>query len=401
MAKRALLASYGGGHAEIIAKLARALMASGFETEIIGFTTAYQFFKRQGLEAKSVVTLLDPDKGADETFRLAAQPFLGGQSHHDVSAAETEAYFTLGLRALAEEYGLDAALGMVRANGRTAFKPVSVIERYLRRTKPDVVVTTTSPRYEHAMLQAARRVGIPSLAVSDLFLVHEQNWIVAGDYAEHLTVISPLVAQELRDAGLEGTKMHVTGNPVFDSLLLRPENAEIRTTLRRKLGIDTKKVVLWPSAVIADKMFYGRACSSVEAVVNAFERLCRSSPDFTYLVRPHPNSPFRLPANAEHGILDWELLTSEEALLVSDVVCVELSTMGLQAALMGKPVVCVAFDDVVRYPKYGLAKTAANVEDAVNILLSGDYLTSATAEFGMPPLGTATKRIIGLIESIT
>ncbi len=400
MAKRALLASYGGGHAQIIATLARALKDAGYDTEIIGFTTAYQFFKRQGLEANSVVSLLDTDKSADEPYRLAVQPFLGGQSHPDISAAETQAYFTLGLRALAEEHGLDAALGMVRAKGRTAFKPVSVIERYLRRTKPDVVITTTSPRFEHAMLQAARRVGIPSLAVSDLFLVHERNWIVSGDYAEHLTVISPLVAQELRDAGLEGTEVHVTGNPVFDSLLLRPEHAEIRTDLRRKLGIDDKKVVLWPSAVIEDKLFYGRACSSVEAVVNAFERLCRIDPAFTYLVRPHPNSPFELPADAVHGILDWKLLTSEEALLVSDVVCVELSTMGLQAALMGKPVICVAFDDVVSYPEYGLAKTAANVEEAVNTLLSGDYASRATAEFGMPPLGTATQRIIDLVGSI-
>lgn len=400
MAKRALLASYGGGHAHIIATLARALKDADYETEIIGFTTAYQFFKRQGLDANSVVSLLDTDKSADEPYRLAVQPFLGGQSHPDISAAETEAYFTLGLRALAEEHGLDAALGMVRAKGRTAFKPVSAIERYLRRTKPDVVITTTSPRFEHAMLQAARRVGIPSLAVSDLFLVHERNWIVSGDYAEHLTVISPLVAQELRDAGLEGTEIHVTGNPVFDSLLLRPEHAEIRTNLRKKLGIDDKKVVLWPSAVIEDKLFYGRACSSVQAVVNAFERLCQTDPAFIYLVRPHPNSPFELPAGAAHGILDWKLLTSEEALLVSDVVCVELSTMGLQAALMGKPVICVAFDDVVSYPEYGLAKTAANVEEAVNTLLSGDYVSRATAEFGMPPLGTATQRIIDLVESI-
>ena len=62
--------------------------------------------------------------------------------------------------------------------GRKAFKPTAAMARYLKKTRPDIVVATTSPRFELALLQAARHSGIPSLAIGDLFLVQEREWIL-------------------------------------------------------------------------------------------------------------------------------------------------------------------------------------------------------------------------------
>lgn len=84
----------------------------------------------------------------------------------------------MGLRDLARDLGREAALERVRQTGRTAFEPVDVMRRYLRQTRPDIVITTTSPRFECALQKAARLEGIPGLAVGDLFLVDERDWIL-------------------------------------------------------------------------------------------------------------------------------------------------------------------------------------------------------------------------------
>jgi hypothetical protein len=398
---RPLLASYGGGHAQIIAMLAKELIARKHQPEIIGFTTAFRFFEREGLAAKSVTSLLDPNACNDAPYEQAVEPFLVNQTHPDISPEETRAYFTLGLRDLAEIHGLDKAIEMVEKHGRQAFRPVSVMERYLRRTQPDVVITTTSPRFEHALLQAARRVGIPSLAVSDLFLLNERTWILKEDYAEHLTVLTGSLKKELIDAGLSGTKIHVTGNPVFDTLKSKPGDDKLRLELRDKLGLSDNVVILWPSPAVLNSDLYDRELQSAANVSAAFEGLCAVDPKYKYILRPHPNAPYQLPKGADNGILDMGLLTPNQALLIADIVCAEISTMGLQAALRGTPVICVGFAKEAIYPQYGLAHTANTLDDAVNMIAKGMLKTPVKLNSEFPEVGNATRTICDLIENIS
>lgn len=396
--RRPLLACYGGGHAQIISILAKALIAEGVTPRIIGFTTAYRALKLDGLPAFSVEALADPDPAADAPFREAVQPFLVGNTHPDVTARETETYFALGLRGLADEIGMDAALEVLRTNGRKAFCPVSIMERYLQRNRFDCVVATTSPRYELALLRAARRVGIPSLAVSDLFLLNERNWILAQPYAEHLTVLTWTLKQELIRSGLVGTEIHVTGNPVFDGLVAAEGEDAKRARLRAELGLTGRKVILWPSPAVTRTALYDRALLTPEQLTAAFEPFCCANPEFAYLLRPHPNTPYAMPDGADHGVLDPGL-SAEDALLVADVVCVELSTMGLQAALRGLPVICVGFSAEAVYPGYGLAHSVDTLDDALRLLARrGDLAPPANQV--LPPLGTATQAILDVMRKM-
>ena len=394
---RILMASYGGGHAAMIAPVARELRARGAEVDLIGFTTARAYFERVGLPAGSAISLLDPVAAHDAPFREAAQPYMGLDCHADIRPEETEAYFTVGLRDLAERIGLEAALDSVRAMGRKAFEPVSAFERYIVRTRPDVVVSTTSPRFELALLRAAQRVGAPSLALGDLFLLDERRWILSGDFADHLAVISPTVAEALIRDGLTGTQLHVTGNPAFDPLAPKPDDEDRRRSLRARLGLADRTIILWPvaarpGAVASD----GRPYALPVEVVAAMERICARDPNFAYLLRPHPNSPFEMPDGARNGVLDLGLLTPEEALLVSDVVAVEVSTMGLQAALLNKPVVCVAFARDAGFPEYGLAAAVDNLDEAIEMIAERRYQPPSTT-WAMPPLGEATRLTADLI----
>lgn len=395
-ALRPLLASYGGGHVQIVAALARALAARGDAPDVIGFTTAHAEFGRQGIAARPVSALLDP--AADAEWLALAGEFTGAATHPDIPAEETRAYFALGLRDLAQDLGRDAALARVRQEGRTAFEPVGVMRRHLRRTRPDIVITTTSPRFECALQKAARLEGIPGLAVGDLFLVKDRAWILQEGYAPHLAVLSGEVACALVADGFPESGIRVTGNPAFDRLAPGPGDAARRDALRAQLGLEDRTVILFP-APGAQMSMIGRPFLELAEVVASLEDFCRSDPRHAYLIRAHPNRPMALPGDARHGMLDdGGLLGPEDAIQVSDIVCVEASTMGLQAALTGKPVICVGFADYVLYPGFGLGRAAADMDEAVAILRAGHADTGA--RFEMPPLGQATANVLAYVDDI-
>lgn len=393
---RPLLACYGGGHAHIVAPLTKALIARGDQPTVIGFTTAYKELQRQGLSVNNVTALLDSENDA-EWLELAA-PFVKGLSHPDITQEETLTYFALGLRDLAGKIGLDAAQKSILSNGRKAFEPVEVMQRYLAKHRPDIVITTTSPRFETALLKAARQENIPSLAIGDLFLVKEREWILEPEYAEYLAVLSDEVAQDLVTDSFPKERLKVTGNPAFDALTSISQNNAKRKVLRKELGLTGKSVILYP-APSSDVSMIGRPFMKTIDVVAKLEELCHAQPKHAYLVRPHPNNPFSLADSSITGYLDdVSQLSAEDAILVSDIVLVEASTMGLQAALAGRNVICVGFSDYVHYPKYGLAMSADNLSEAIRYIANKEFAHSAN--FAMPPLGAATDNVLSYIDDI-
>lgn len=397
---RPLLMSYGGGHAQIMAAVAEALIARGCRPSLIGLTTAAHLFKLRGLPVQSVLALQESVRESDSQITALVAEATRDQVHPDILPEETTAYFAIGITDLVQRLGADAAREQLRVNGRKAFMPVAPMVRYLERTRPDVVVTTTSPRFEHAMLQAARQLGIPSLAISDLFLLREREWIVPGPFAEHLTVFAPMVRSDLLAAGLVGTEIHVTGNPAFDTLRDRPGDASRRATLRKQLGVQDKTVILWPAAQLGARGRSGDLYAGPQDLIPVFESLCQSEPEFAYILRHHPNSAFTLGDDAPHGILDdGRTLSPEDALLVADVVCAEVSTMGLQAALKGIPVICVKYAEDAVYPLNGMGQAAADLDEMKQMLLSRNY-APPEATLSLPKLGTASDAVVDLIKRI-
>lgn len=394
---KVLMASYGGGHAAIVAPVAAELRARGVEVDLLGFTTARAYFERVGLSCGSAIALLDDSEEADAPYRTIVRERFNLGYHADITTAEAEAYFTVGFRDLAELFGLDEAILRVERMGRKAFEPIGAFSRYIGRTQPDIVVSTTSPRFELAVLRAAKKMGVTSLSLGDLFLLDEREWILSGDFADHLAVISSTVSEALTKDGLRGTRLHVTGNPAFDPLAGLANSGVRRQQLRSDLNLDGRTVILWPMAgqpgtCSAD----GRPYALAEEVAAAMEQVCSRDPRFAYIIRPHPNAPLVMPENSPNGILDAGLLTPEEALMVSDVVAVEVSTMGLQAALAGKPVVCVGFAKEAGFPEHGLATAVEDLDQAVDLISRQAYSTPP-ADWASPPIGEATQRVSNLI----
>lgn len=393
---RALLASYGGGHAQIMSEIAKALIERGDQPDVIGFTTAYRQIRCQGVPVSSVVKLIEA--GTDREWLDVAATFTDGHSHPAVSLEETRAYFALGLRDLARKLGRQAALQKVETQGRMAFEPIESMRRYLRKTRPDIVITTTSPRFETALLKAARRESIPSIAIGDLFLVAERAWMLPTDYADHVAVLSQEVADGLIVHGFEPQRLHVTGNPAFDRLARIHTDIDRRNALRRELGIGDQTIILFPAPGGTTSKI-GRSFLDIEDVVQHFEIFCVQNPNFSYLIRQHPNRPLDIQTKMTQGQLDsGELLSPEDALMVSDVVCVENSTLGLQAALAGKPTICIRFADQVQYPKFGLAAAVNSLDESTTLIKQG--VVKLEGCFNTPPLGTATGNVLALIDRV-
>jgi hypothetical protein len=392
---RPFLASYGGGHHRITGALARALIDRGDEPVLMGFTTAYRALLRDGLPARAVTDLIDPE--GDAMWLERAAEFTGGPGHPDILSEETQAYFAIGLRDLAAAEGLDAAIDLVRDKGRFAFEPVATMRRYLQRLRPDVVIATTSPRFEAATLKAARLEGIPSLAVGDLFLSNSLGLILSQGYAEHLAVLTEDVAERIVSAGFPAHRVHVTGNPAFDTLAPRADASAMRTRLRERLGIGDRRVILWPGNA-ATAIPDGRPLATSEAAVAALERICARDPALTYVFRRHPNAPSAPPENLRTGIFDDGERPVEETLLAADIVCAEVSTVALQAALMGKPVVAVGLHDYSEYARFGLAYPVPTLDDLDGVLAHRDL---APKPLRMPPLGTATAAVLALVDRLS
>ena len=86
----------------------------------------------------------------------------------------------------------------------------------------------------------------------------------------------------------------------------------------------------------------------------------------------------------------------EEAIANATVIGTEVSTVGLQAAAVGKPVASVGFEDYVHYEKFGVSKHYDSLKDALADL-------DVIAEQDLMPwnsLGCATQNVVDQINQL-
>lgn len=390
---RPFLCSYGGGHAQIMLAVCRELDRRQTDYDLMGFTTAHSVFANDGLEPLDVGALLERGEVEERVAELGE--LVPASGHPAITQSQTNAYFAAGYWDLEQQLGKDAALDLVRVQGRKAFEPVKVFERYFSRINPSVVVATSSPRFELAALLAARNLGIPSIAIGDVLRVDGQEWLEREGFADHMTVISPEVAENLRGAGLSDVELHPLGNPAFDALAPTLGDNAKRSAIRRDFGLEGHHVILWPLGGSTD-LVAGRYLLQPEEVQKALDGFCSRNPDHRYILRPHPNWPVA-PIKSEFGLVD-ATLTAEEALLAADVVCVESSTLGLQAVLRGIPAICLNFADYVVYPQLGWALAVDSLDELLESLEDRSYF--AAPESARSLVGSSSAAVADLIESV-
>lgn len=393
--RRVLIACYGGGHVQSLLPIAHALSCDPtIELIVLGFTTARSAFKRAGIKALGYDEL---ECYLEKPCPELVGPFLNDVGHPDISPAETHAYFHVGLHDLIIDYGHERAIEMVREKGRVAFMPIHTFSKYLSAASPDLVITSTSPRSELALQRASRILGIPGLAISDLFLQHEKSYLCDGRYAKDITVIADYISQQLINANCNNTHIHVTGNPAFDSLFSE-ESRNAGTALRSTFNIgNDERLITW-FGTAAEVSLRGKTFLSNRDVIDVLEKYCAAHPGSRYAFRPHPNCKESLPENASFGyLLDGEYPV-DAVIWASDVVLLEASTVGLQAALIGKPVITIAAEN---YPPYAELGLAVDIPDLNSLNAALDNMSSPDLSRLAPVgLGDACQRVLQVINQL-
>lgn len=356
---KVLFVTYGGGHVRMVVPVAERLRALGLQVCVLGLTGAAQVVRDAGLPLRQVKDYVGPDD--DDALTFGQQ--LAAELVYDHDPSESQAYLGLSYAELRDQVGEEEAAARYAQSGRQAFLPVGLLRRIIQQEEPRLVVVTNSPRAEQAAALAARQLGVACLCMVDLFAMDEYRWIAQTGYADTVCVLSRSVKSFLVSKGREASDIVVTGNPAFDGLH-DPRHRQVAEGLRQERAWVGKRLVLVPlqtepprhpiTGVSGDPTLPDR-------MLVKLVRWAESEPDTLLLVRPRePGQTVNLPAGAPWALAGQDV-PLEPLLQAVDAVVTLNSTVGLQAHLVGVPVVQVlgsVFDATTPLFEFGLAHAA-------------------------------------------
>lgn len=405
MNKRVLFVAYGSGHIAKVAPVIRHLQAEGVECHLLALTLGHKQAKRLGLDPRGYRDFLHlTDR---ETVLARGKSLLSGNSHPDVDEFESVCYLGINYQDWVEQFGEAEAARRYAHGGRRAFLPVRFLGSVIDELTPSVVVSTASPRSEQAAIEAAVRRGIPTLTMMDLFGLPHDNYLRNKIFADRITVLSSFVRSNLIAAGIDGDRIAVTGCPAYEPLL-EPAVAEAGRALRASLGWDGLKIVMWAGNIEEPGPGVTQETAGTALALDVEQRLrawVDADPRAALLIRYHPSQYHLFPDLGAHPRIYVSVPTLDPLgpqLHASDIVVVQTSTVGFEAALIGRRVLTTSWSPMVHnvdfdYGKMGLGESVARPEELVSALAGTGRAPDREV---FPPPGRATPRVAAEIHAL-
>lgn len=372
--------SYGGGHAAALAPVMARLREQCLPTAVLALTTARRNFDSVEVPCLGVNDLLLSVPGYRNVRRTGRVLARNQPQHSAVSVDETIAYLGAGFHALVKAHGLKQARNLYRERGRQAFRPVDFFLQLFRAQRPAVVVATSAPRSERAALEAARELGIPSVCVVDLYAPFEIEWCATPGYAHRICVLNDAVAARFVDRGVPRERLIATGNPAFDRLAFL-DVSTLRQQARAERGIaDDETLVVWISQPEPKLHPFSGVPGDPTLPVrieHVLHQAYAGRPDTHLVLRFHPSE------DRERSLVGARVRYSDASdpldllLCAADCIVTCSSTVGLEAAMLGIPVVqCMdsVFSPDLPLAEMGLAEAVPGHEEAVACI---DRITAA------------------------
>lgn len=393
----ALFICYGGGHVKMLSPVIKELSVRGWNTPVLGLTTAYDYLSSVGLSPlgfKDFVDLKKDSYALEIGKRLREREDAG-----KISEKETIAYLGISYAELEEKLGATEARKAYQKSGRQAFFPIFFMERICRSISPDVVIATSSPRAEKAAIYAAKKLKIPSIALNDLFFPKNSLlWFGDKDFGDRVCVLSQLDKERLLSAGRSEEEVVVTGNPIFDILFERRENSttKISSTKKRILWVSTPEPAYFPSYdIYSDPNLPLKIEKFLISIVSKYK-------NWHLTIRRHPNEPScNLIPTPQVSISCYkDDLISD--ILSSDLVVTTYSTATLEAHILGKTVLCLElspYSALFPFPDYGIAHGVSNwneIEEKISSLVDAPK----PLPLAIQKAGNATNLIAETIEEL-
>ncbi len=357
MRKKIQFVTYGAGHANIVKALAPTL-SNYYEVQILALTVAFKVFDSENIPYKKLndymylfsdvkeEVLAYGDELAKETFN----PKSG------MSYEESQIYLGLSFWNLVKTSDSKAeAKRVFRENGRKVFNPVYVMKRILKEEKPDLLVVTCDVRMERAAGIAANELGIPVLRIHDLIEIYTMSYkacvCVMNEYVKNYLI---------RNRLCESKDVKVTGQPVFEKNI--EINEKYVKEMNKEFGFDGyQKIFLYLEAP---------QDPDSDIIENEFKRMSENHLENLYIIKLHPNQDFVKEEQKSENYKKIRDIELKYLIHAADVVITRDSTGGIEAALMGKPLVIISLSRpfVLDYSKYGVAVKAGNVEEMERLM---------------------------------
>lgn len=349
---KVLFVVYGGGHARLVRPVIEQLLHADENVEVIclALTTAVREFT--GLSNKRFEILGYKDFFGEDSEALVYGRDLVQKMTGVFDFDESIAYLGRNFLELVKRCcSVQEAAEIYAQGGRQVFLPIESMKEVISRVKPDVVVTTNSPRSEKAALIAARSLSVPSVSIIDMFSFRCEDWLI--DFADTVCVFDTSVAERLRFLGRQAD-IRITGNPAFDVLVqkfVKHKNA------LAQLKINSPFTVLWASQQEPKYVYELKAKGNIglpSAVESELVKIFSGKPDWKLIVRNHPNEEPRIyPDFVEISSQDQPL---DDLLARVHVIVTLTSTVGLQGRIMGCELITIdgsAFTATVPFAKIG------------------------------------------------
>lgn len=362
--KKVLMICYGGGHVQIIKELYKKILdMEDVEVIILSLTASSKILREEKISFKTILDFYneDTDKGI---YEFGKKFCIKNNVDTSIGKEETYLYHGYALSELMEKYSKKAVEEGFKKLGRKIFLPILFMKRILKQEKPDMVITTNSPRYERAALIAAKEMGIKNLSIEDLFGVKDEavstemanyfdNDIYENIYGDYLCIISEESKKNLEKSKVK--KVFATGNPSFDKtlrLFLEQKNNQIEKDIH-------KKTICFLSQNYPYKF----------TLLNKLIEISKRK-EYKLIVKIHPNEKkedyFNKLGN-ELSEISIENSNLYKNILKSDIVITVDSTSALEAIILDKPVIGKK-NKFVPFKKMGIGLEYENIDEIEELI---------------------------------
>ncbi|RED84025.1 CDP-glycerol glycerophosphotransferase family protein [Cohnella phaseoli] len=386
-----LFAAYGGGHINAVLPVIKYVQRhTDWDIEVLGLTTAGKKLEEEGIPYIGYKDIIEPD---DQAAYRIGRDLVKQLDTKLVSYEESVAYMGLSYMDLVNRFGEVEAKAIFAEKGRQGFLQLTVMERLLKKVKPDLVVATNSPRSEQALITCASILNIPSICLVDLFGFTEIEWIKDRRYGNKVCVLDKRIKDFFIMKGRDESDIVVTGNPAFDYLTDNRLMEEGESLKARKHWKD-KKVILWASQPEPGNEQLPRL------IEQRLMECVKKHDDWILLLRFHPSEDIKYSELPDRVEINKDNL--HPLLHAVDLVVTMTSTVGLEAALLGKPVITVdlsVYTTEVAYSNLGISKGITDLEQLEEALIIA-LTRQGNCEWENTSLGQSTLNVMKVVRSL-
>ena len=358
--KKLFFITYGGGHANLVKLVAEDLNRNtDFEIIILALTTAYKELKDQlkNLKVQSITDYMHLFSSDIEKIRGYGDKYLEDnyQKNGNVSEEETINYIGLSFFDLVTNYGINGAEKIYKKKGRRAFEPLNAAKKIISFESPDLLISTSSPRFEIASIRAAKQLGIPSLQILDFF---ENKYNLKE--ADYIGCSNDQTKKILEKNNMTNSNIRAVGQPSIENTVRLIESIDCRT-LYKKIQINPEK----PTILVATQKLMefsndvsmGRYIDKESVYLKLFDEIAEAKKhdDFNVLLRIHPASESkesysRILEKYPFIIFSNEVLDVQQSIALCDLLITHSSTVAIEAACAKKKVITFKHFYDIDYP---------------------------------------------------